>query len=461
MAKTIDEIRRDLAKKPLERSILIERDAVDEANRTVSLAFASDKPVEHWFGTLSLSMKPGAMRTDRLKNGAPLLMDHNSRDQVGVVEEYSIDQKDGMARAVVRFDTDQRSTDIFNSVKNNIRRNVSVGFMVNSLELVEEKKGEMPAYRCDDWEPMEISIVSMPADTSVGVGRSKDTAGENPEKLLNDSPIERGKSTQETIMTPEEIAAAAAAEAQRTAAPAAPVVDTRSADAEIVQRTQAIVAFAEIFGQADLARTMIAASADVTLDDVRVAIRAKQPPTVQIPAEPAAAAATRQGAPTQHIELAHSVYRGGELKAFKGEKALERAHKVGMHLAAVLLRDDKAIAWCRERGIALTRAQSGNDNTAGGFTVIPEFEQTLFQLIIQYGMLRPNADVVPMKSDTKVVTRRKGRTYGLPGRSRPAGNIFEPRPTISSSWSPESGWCSQNTRTSSAKTVSSTGQTVS
>jgi hypothetical protein len=59
----------------------------------VNLAFASDKPVEHWFGNLQLSMKPGAMRTERLKSGAPLLMDHNSRDQVGVVEEYSIGKK--------------------------------------------------------------------------------------------------------------------------------------------------------------------------------------------------------------------------------------------------------------------------------------------------------------------------------------------------------------------------------
>jgi hypothetical protein len=59
-----------------------------------------------------------------------------------------------------------------------------------------------------------------------------------------------------------------------------------------------------------------------------------------------------------------------------------------MHLAAVLLRDENAIKYCRENGIALTRTQTGTDNTKGGFTVLPEFEQTIFDLRLQYGVAR-------------------------------------------------------------------------
>jgi phage head maturation protease len=98
-------------------------------------------------------------------------MDHNSKDQIGVVTNFSFD-KDGVARADVKFSRSTRGEEIFQDVKEGIRTNVSVGFMVYGMELVEEKKGEMPTYRCDDWEPMEISIVSIPADISVGVGRS-------------------------------------------------------------------------------------------------------------------------------------------------------------------------------------------------------------------------------------------------------------------------------------------------
>ena len=99
---SIEEIQAQLRTKPIERSFVIERDAqVDEESRTVSLAFASDKPVEHYFGRLILSMDNKSIRADRLKNGAPLLMDHNTRDQVGVVESFSIDG--GVARDAIRL----------------------------------------------------------------------------------------------------------------------------------------------------------------------------------------------------------------------------------------------------------------------------------------------------------------------------------------------------------------------
>src|SRR5687768_13174090 len=109
MPKTIEEIRRELAQKPLTRSLYIERADVegDEDSRTVNLAFASDTPIEHWSWELwdafelALSMDKKAMRTERLEAGAPLLMDHNTRDQIGVVESFGIDKKSGKARADV------------------------------------------------------------------------------------------------------------------------------------------------------------------------------------------------------------------------------------------------------------------------------------------------------------------------------------------------------------------------
>jgi HK97 family phage major capsid protein len=389
MSKNIDELQRELAKKPLQRSVYIDRADVNE-DRTVNLAFASDKPVEHYFGNLVLSMKSGAMRSERLASGAPLLMDHNSRDQIGVVEDFSAD-KDGMARANVRFGESVRASEIFRDVQTGIRRNVSVGFMIYSLELVEEKKDELPTYRCDDWEPMEISIVSMPADISVGVGRSKDFEGD-PTQILEPSLNTRTIPTQEeNKMTPEEIAAAAkAAEEQRSAELAA-------------ARRSEIVAFADIFGEGDLAREMILASGETTIEDVRVAIRGKQKPAVVVPPVPPADQASREGG----VQLARTMSRV-QLKAFKGPNAQIDAYRSGMHLAAVLLRDENAIKYCRENGIALTRTQTGTDNTKGGFTVLPEFEQTIFDLRLQYGVARRVLDVVPMAGDTKLVTRRTG-----------------------------------------------------
>lgn len=387
--RTVEEIRERLRTQPLVRSFVIERDAaIDEETRTVSLAFASDRAVEHWFGYLELSMKGKAMRTERLESGAPLLMDHDSRDVVGVIESHSI--SDGIARAIVRFSDSARATEIFNDVRSGIRRNVSVGFMVHSMELTNEKetrKGAIPQYRSDDWEPYEVSIVSIPADISVGVGRELDTVSQNSQSR------EITTTTEKTMPEPIENT------------PVTPAVETPvraaapSADAEYVARTKEIVAFAEIFGQGDLARNMIAASRDVTLDDVRAAIQAKQTPSTVVPPAPVE---TRQP-----VQLARTVSRV-QLKAFKGEGAQERAYRVGMHMAAMLLRDETAIRYCRENGISLTRVQTEGDNTKGGYTVLPEFEQTIFDLRLQYGVARRVCDVVPMSSDQKIVTRRTG-----------------------------------------------------
>ncbi len=79
----IEEIRAQL-NKPVTRSMSIEREVVvDEANRTVQLAFASDTPCETWFGDLVLTMTKKAVRTDRLDAGLALLLDHDRTKQIG------------------------------------------------------------------------------------------------------------------------------------------------------------------------------------------------------------------------------------------------------------------------------------------------------------------------------------------------------------------------------------------
>jgi hypothetical protein len=74
----------------VQRSILFERTAIDETSRTVQLAFASETPYERFFGIEILDCAPTSMRMGRLTSGGPLLADHNSRDQIGVVESVSI-----------------------------------------------------------------------------------------------------------------------------------------------------------------------------------------------------------------------------------------------------------------------------------------------------------------------------------------------------------------------------------
>ncbi|EHO5627779.1 HK97 family phage prohead protease [Salmonella enterica] len=141
----------------------------DDDARTVELSFSSEEPVARWEGLEILDHAPGSIRTERLQNGAPLLMDHNTRDQIGVVESVKFGS-DRKGRAVVRFSRSARADDIYRDVVDGIRGNVSVGYLIH-----ETRKEGADSYRVTDWEPYEISIVGVPADTTVGVGRAADT----------------------------------------------------------------------------------------------------------------------------------------------------------------------------------------------------------------------------------------------------------------------------------------------
>lgn len=171
MSKNIPaNLERHLKQGRSERALVVERQAIDEEARTATLAFASEMPYERWWGLEILDVSATSMRQGRLRSGANLLMDHDTRDVVGVIESVEIGA-DRVARAVVRFGKSVRAEEVWQDVRDGIRRNVSVGYMIHKAVLVETVDG-VETYRVTDWEPFEVSLVSVPADASVGVGRS-------------------------------------------------------------------------------------------------------------------------------------------------------------------------------------------------------------------------------------------------------------------------------------------------
>lgn len=232
----------------VERAFSVERASIDEEARTVELAFASETPYERWWGVEILDLSQQSVRLGRLTAGGPLLMDHDTCDQVGVIESVQIGA-DRVGRAVVRFGKSARADEVFQDVKDGIRQNVSVGYMIHKAVLVEQTD-EQETYRVSDWEPFEVSIVSVPADTSVGVGRS---AG-------SESPIE-------TIQTIQE-------------KPSMSEINVEEVRAEAVKseqkRTQEIIAMGEQFksyGADSVAAECLRSGK--TIEETRAAIMAK------------------------------------------------------------------------------------------------------------------------------------------------------------------------------------------
>lgn len=198
------------------RELTVNRAAINPDARTVELAFSSEAPVERWFGQEILDHSTSSIRLGRLMDGGPLLMDHDPTEQVGVVENVEIGA-DRVGRAVVRFGRSEDAEEIFQDVVDGIRTKVSVGYIVHKMVL-EGKSSDQEIYRAIDWEPLEVSIVSIPADVNVGIGRA--AAG-------NEFEIEiiRPQAEERKIMDHIETPAAAPA--------AAPVIDTRAIENDV------------------------------------------------------------------------------------------------------------------------------------------------------------------------------------------------------------------------------------
>ena len=89
---------------------------------------------------------------------------------------------DRVARARVRFGNSARAREVFDDIKDGIRAHVSVGYRIHEMETAAERKaGDVDEWRVTDWEPFEISVVAVPADPSVGIGRAEDIA----ERVIN------------------------------------------------------------------------------------------------------------------------------------------------------------------------------------------------------------------------------------------------------------------------------------
>ena len=164
---TVEQVNANRGGAPLRRQAAVR--TIDEEARTVEVAFSSEEPVARWFGDEILDHSAGAMSDARLRNGAAVLWNHNPDIQIGVVETSSVDG-DRRGRAVLRFGRSAKAAEIWADIVDGVIRHVSVGYFVRAIK-TEEVEGERDKVTITDWEPFEISMVSIPADASVGVDR--------------------------------------------------------------------------------------------------------------------------------------------------------------------------------------------------------------------------------------------------------------------------------------------------
>lgn len=154
------------------REAIIEATEKEEGSRSFRISFSSETPVKRYGAYEVLRHEEDSVDFTRLNTIGTLLFNHNPDKPIGKVEWAGLENHRGIAE--ITFDSDTESETIYQKVKSGSLRGISIGYKVekNDWEIERGKKGELDTYIAKRWTPLEISIVSVPADPTVGVNRS-------------------------------------------------------------------------------------------------------------------------------------------------------------------------------------------------------------------------------------------------------------------------------------------------
>ena len=209
-------------------AILCRTDEADGDTRQAELSLSSEEPCRRWFGDEILSHDAGAVDLMRLQEIGVVLFNHDRDRVIGRVLDVRLDETTRKLRAVIQFDEDEESERIYQKVRSGTLKGVSVGYAVDVWEEVKagatSTNGRFtgPCEVATRWTPYELSIVSVPADATVGVGRSFTENGEaamdeqNKDNGVKEQEIVRA-ATKETVTQPDTEAARQAAIAEERA----------------------------------------------------------------------------------------------------------------------------------------------------------------------------------------------------------------------------------------------------
>lgn len=146
----------------------METSQINQSNKLIELAFASEIPVQREIGDCVLNeillCSPENVDLSRIQNKAAVLFNHDKDELIGVVESCSVDA-DKVCRASIRLSSTAQEYQTM--VEEGILTKVSVGYSILDYRI------EGDNLLVTKWQPYEISLVSIPADDlKSGIGRS-------------------------------------------------------------------------------------------------------------------------------------------------------------------------------------------------------------------------------------------------------------------------------------------------
>lgn len=246
-------------------------------NLVLEFPFSSEEPYlrssywdEPWVETLGHA--EGECDLTRLNDGAPVLLNHGSNKteeaplrSIGTTVRAWIEG--GRGYVEVKLSRRDGMEGLVQDILDGIVRNISVGYQILERTLIKQAEGMPDEYRVTKWLPMEVSVVDIPADSTVGIGRSLEQPVQAHRYTVVDLPDEgltlKGSTMPQTQNTASGGAQQPDIEAIRTAAIAAE--RSRAADIRTAVRSAGL--------DTEYADALI--GSDVTVDAARAAVLGK------------------------------------------------------------------------------------------------------------------------------------------------------------------------------------------
>jgi len=264
---------RDMTATLTHRLAEIKPRGVDVEARRVEMSISSEQPVARSFGNEILEHTEDAIDLEFLSSGrAPLLLDHDPSQQIGIIESVVLDGEARRLRATARLGRGELATSILRDVEDGIRTNISVGYSIDKLE----RKGTGDDFVATRWRPLEASLVSIPADTSdiVGVGRSNQTEITTPETTNTEAII---VAEENTAIDMDAVRAEALADAQKAAQKqVAQILELGARHDQVELAREAIQAGQQVDAFRDALLSKIETQALVAANDADIDLSAKE-----------------------------------------------------------------------------------------------------------------------------------------------------------------------------------------
>jgi len=150
-----------------QRTLVLQRDQADNEARTIPAALSSEIPVSRWFGTEVLVHESDAIDLSRAVDGLPMLFNHNADQPIGIIRDIRLDA-DSKLRGVLHFSKNAKASEVWDDVRDGFLKDISIGYQIRKWK----EDAESDTVRVTDWLIHEASVVTVPADHTVGINRN-------------------------------------------------------------------------------------------------------------------------------------------------------------------------------------------------------------------------------------------------------------------------------------------------